>query len=72
VSVKVTGEPVIFTQTVNGSEPTCSVVPPFVDTTGPGNVTGIGDAQVFPVVLTVTPVMVVGVVAFAEPTKVVP
>lgn len=77
VSVNVTGEPAIFTQTVlhinmsfnrknkcllvKGSEPSCSVVKPFVLMTLPGTVTGIVVVHVFWVVVRVTPVIVCAV-----------
>lgn len=55
--VKETGDPVNSTQIVNGSDPICSVVNPWVSVTDPGTVTGIGAPQVFPLAETVTPVM---------------
>lgn len=61
VSVKDTGEPESLTQSVKGSPPICSAVAPFRFTTVPGKVTGIGAEQVFPVVLTVTVVIVFAV-----------
>lgn len=57
--VNVTGEPVNATHTVRGSEPSCSVLPPFAETTGPGKVAGISVSQVFPEAVTVTPSIVV-------------
>lgn len=55
--MNVTALPLIVVQIVSGSEPTFSVVKPWLLVTVPGTVTGIGFAQVLPVVLTETPVM---------------
>jgi hypothetical protein len=61
VSVKVIALPLIVAQIVSGSEPTCSVVKPWVFVTVPGTVTGIGCGHVLPVVLSVIPVIVFAV-----------
>lgn len=55
--MKDTGDPVSSTQIVNGSDPICSVVNPWVSVTDPGTVTGIDEPQVLPLAVTVTPVM---------------
>ena len=59
--VNETGDPDIWTQMVRGSEPTFSVVKPWVLVTVPGTVTGILTEQVLPVVVRVTAVMVFAV-----------
>ncbi len=56
--MKVTGDPAISTQIVRGSEPSCSVVNPWVLVTVPGTVTGIVTEHTFPFVVRVTPVIV--------------
>jgi hypothetical protein len=57
--VKVTGDPFREVQMVSGSLPSFSVVVPVaVVDAEPGNVTGIVVPQVFPVAVTVTPVIV--------------
>lgn len=61
VSVNVTGAPAIWTQMVRGSEPSFSVVKPWVLVTVPGTVTGILTEQVLPFVVSVTAVMVFAV-----------
>lgn len=56
--VKVTGALLTLksAQIVSGSDPSCSVLNPFEDTTDPGTVTGIGAAHV-PNGVTVIPVI---------------
>lgn len=62
VKVNETGDPDILTQIVRGSEPTFSVVNPWVFVTEPGTVTGIVTAQMLLVVVNVTPVIVLPLV----------
>ena len=59
--MKVTGDPLILTQMVRGSLPIFSVVNPWVLVTEPGTVTGMVVEQMFPLVVSVTPVMVLAV-----------
>lgn len=56
-NVKVTGDPLIFTQIVNGSLPSFSVVKPFALETDPGTVTGMVAEHVLLLVVIVTPVI---------------
>jgi hypothetical protein len=61
-----TGDPDIFTQIVNGSDPIFSVTNPLVFVTVPGTVTGIEVPQVLPLAVTVTPVMLPEVMAYVS------
>lgn len=56
--VKVTGVPDSCTHTVRGSLPTFSVLKPWVLVGSTGKVTGMVALQVFPLAVTVTPVIV--------------
>ena len=57
VTVKETGFPDNVTHSVNGSEPSCSLVAPFTSLTVPGSVRGSFSLQVLSFAVIVTPVM---------------
>jgi hypothetical protein len=66
VRVKETGLPDNVTQSVKGSEPSCSFVAPCTLATGPGSVIGSFSLQLRSLADRVTPVMVLAVVSIVQ------